>query len=68
MLFKGGISLSKGFGLIQRSSEDIDVTVFRDDLGEAHSVEELQGHSAIKPSARMTAHDQGDILFNNSRY
>lgn len=28
LLFKGGTSLSKGFGLINRFSEDIDVTVF----------------------------------------
>src|ERR1700686_5284775 len=38
LLFKGGTSLSKAFGLIARFSEDIDVTVFRDDLGEAASV------------------------------
>ena len=35
LLFKGGTSLSKGFGLIDRFSEDIDITVFRDDLGGA---------------------------------
>jgi hypothetical protein len=29
LLFKGGTSLSKGFGLIARFSEDIDITVFR---------------------------------------
>jgi predicted nucleotidyltransferase component of viral defense system len=34
LLFKGGTSLSKGFGLINRFSEEIDVTVFRDDIGE----------------------------------
>jgi len=33
LLFKGGTSLSKAYGLIERFSEDIDVTVFRDDLG-----------------------------------
>ena len=33
LLFKGGTSLSKGFGLIQRFSEDIDVVVSREDLG-----------------------------------
>ena len=31
LLFKGGTSLSKAYGLIERFSEDIDVTVFRDD-------------------------------------
>ena len=33
LLFKGGTSLSKAFGLIERFSEDIDIVVFRDDLG-----------------------------------
>ena len=33
LLFKGGTSLSKAFGLIQRFSEDIDLVVNRDDLG-----------------------------------
>ncbi len=33
MLFKGGTSLSKAFGLIKRFSEDIDLVVFRDGLG-----------------------------------
>ena len=33
LLFKGGTSLSKAFGLIERFSDDIDVVVFRDALG-----------------------------------
>ena len=33
LLFKGGTSLSKAFGLINRFSEDIDLVVSRDDLG-----------------------------------
>ena len=33
MLFKGGTALSKGYDLIKRFSEDIDIVVFRDDLG-----------------------------------
>ena len=33
LLFKGGTSLSKAFGLIQRFSEDIDLVVHRDGLG-----------------------------------
>jgi hypothetical protein len=33
LLFKGGTSLSKAFGLIQRFSEDIDLVVHRNDLG-----------------------------------
>lgn len=55
LLFKGGTSLSKGFGLIRRFSEDIDVTVFRDDLGEAHSVEDLQKLSGKKREAALDA-------------
>ena len=31
LLFKGGTSLSKAYGLISRFSEDIDITVFRED-------------------------------------
>src|SRR3546814_41920 len=55
LLFKGGTSLSKGFGLIKRFSEDIDVTVFRDDLGQAHSVEELEKLSRKKREAALDA-------------
>ncbi len=53
LLFKGGTSLSKGFGLISRFSEDIDVTVFRDDLDLAVSVEELQAMSRTKRIAML---------------
>ncbi|GGE05802.1 hypothetical protein GCM10011515_26670 [Tsuneonella deserti] len=55
LLFKGGTSLSKGFGLIRRFSEDIDVTVFRDDLGEAASIGELQALSRKKREAALDA-------------
>ena len=33
LLLKGGTSLSKAFGLIERFSEDIDLVIFRDGLG-----------------------------------
>lgn len=33
LLFRGGTSLSKAFDLIQRFSEDVDLTVYRGDLG-----------------------------------
>jgi hypothetical protein len=71
LLFKGGTSLSKGFGLIQRFSEDIDVTVFRDDLGEAHTVSELQGLSGKKREKALNAIREaceafiGGALFDN---
>lgn len=48
LLFKGGTSLSKAYGLISRFSEDIDVTVFRQDLGEGASIEDLQALSGNK--------------------
>ena len=55
LLFKGGTSLSKSFALIDRFSEDIDITVFRNDLGEAASVEELEALSGKKRRARLDA-------------
>lgn len=55
LLFKGGTSLSKGFGLIQRFSEDVDVTVFRDDLGQAYSIEQLADMSGKKRQAALEA-------------
>ena len=53
LLFKGGTSLSKAHGLIQRFSEDIDITVFRDDIGEPASVEDLVKLSKKKRRARL---------------
>lgn len=55
LLFKGGTSLSKAYGLIERFSEDIDITVFRDDLDEPASVEELERLSNKKRRARLDA-------------
>lgn len=55
LLFKGGTSLSKGFGLISRFSEDIDVTVFRDDLGAGATIAELEAMSGKKRKARLDA-------------
>src|SRR3984885_12721493 len=53
LLFKGGTSLSKGYGLIERFSEDIDITVFREDIGQPATVEELEGLSGKKRTARL---------------
>ena len=55
LLFKGGTSLSKGYGLIERFSEDIDITVFREDIGQAATVAELEGLSGKKRTARLEA-------------
>ncbi len=53
LLFKGGTSLSKGYGLIERFSEDIDITVFREDIGQAASVEDLEALSGKKRKIRL---------------
>ena len=55
LLFKGGTSLSKGYGLIERFSEDIDITVFREDIGQAATVEELESLSGKKREVRLDA-------------
>src|SRR5258708_23685782 len=55
LLFKGGTSLAKAFGLITRFSEDIDVTVFREDLGQDASVAALEALSGVKRAARLEA-------------
>lgn len=55
LLFKGGTALSKGYGLIERFSEDIDITVFREDIEQPATVEELEGLSGKKRAARLDA-------------
>lgn len=42
LLFKGGTSLSKAHSLISRFSEDIDITVFREDINQNIPIEELE--------------------------
>jgi hypothetical protein len=42
LLFKGGTSLSKAFGLISRFSEDIDITVFREDIGHEPDIDDFE--------------------------
>ena len=53
LLFKGGTSLSKAYGLISRFSEDIDITVFREDLGQATEVSDLESLSGKKQRSRL---------------
>ncbi|WP_244223114.1 nucleotidyl transferase AbiEii/AbiGii toxin family protein [Cupriavidus lacunae] len=53
ILFKGGTSLSKAFSLITRFSEDIDITVFREDLGQPVQVAELAALSGKKRRVRL---------------
>jgi hypothetical protein len=47
--------LSKGYGLIDRFSEDIDITAFREDLDQAASADELEGMSGKKRQAKLDA-------------
>ena len=42
LLFKGGTSLSKAYDLISRFSEDIDITVYREDIGHPADLAILQ--------------------------
>ena len=55
LLFKGGTSLSKAFGLIARFSEDIDITVFRDDLGHNADTAKLEAMSGKRRRAHLDA-------------
>jgi hypothetical protein len=55
LLFKGGTSLSKAFGLVPRFSEDIDITVFRDDLGQPAGAADLEALSGKRRRARLDA-------------
>lgn len=53
LLFKGGTSLSKAFGIISRFSEDIDITVFRQDIGEPIEAEDLDALSGKQRRIRL---------------
>src|SRR5260370_33431886 len=55
LLFKGGTSLSKGYGLISRFSEDIDITVFRSDIGEEADFQQLEALSKKARAKRLDA-------------
>lgn len=55
LLFKGGTSLSKAYSLISRFSEDVDITVFREDIGQNIKVGDLQGLSGKKQRTHLEA-------------
>src|SRR5258708_35243040 len=55
LLFKGGTSLSKGYGLISRFSEDIDITGFRSDIGEEADFQQLEALSKKARAKRLDA-------------
>lgn len=53
LLFKGGTSLSKAYRLISRFSEDIDITVFREDIGQNIEVVDLENLSGKQQRIRL---------------
>ncbi|HEV7603210.1 MAG TPA: nucleotidyl transferase AbiEii/AbiGii toxin family protein [Bradyrhizobium sp.] len=55
LLFKGGTSLSKGYGLISRFSENIDITVFRSDIGEEADCQQLEALNRKRRNKRLDA-------------
>jgi Nucleotidyl transferase AbiEii toxin, Type IV TA system len=55
LLFKGGTSLSKAFDLVPRFSEDIDITVFREDIGQAVDTAALDALSGKQRRIRLDA-------------
>ncbi len=62
-LFKGGTSLSKAYGLISRFSEDIDITVFREDIGQDIEVGDLEGLSGKQQRLRLEAIKQACQIY-----
>lgn len=69
LLFKGGTSLSKAFSHISRFSEDIDITVFREDIGQTvdpMALEALSGKQRRKKLDEIRdaccAYIQGPLL------
>jgi hypothetical protein len=65
LLFKGGTSLSKGYNLISRFSEDIDITVFRDDLGKKANASEFEKLSKTGRGKRLDAIKQACQAYIN---
>ena len=55
LLFKGGTSLSKAFTLVPRFSEDIDITVFREDIGQTVDAAALDALSGKQRRGRLDA-------------
>lgn len=53
MVFKGGTSLSKGYDVIQRFSEDIDITIDPSVFGEKINVDEITNTQAKKARERL---------------
>jgi hypothetical protein len=58
LVFKGGTSLSKGYGLIQRFSEDIDLVVVRSTLGFEGKSDPMQIHEGVSGKQRQRLVDE----------
>lgn len=75
LLFCGGTSLSKAYGLIERMSEDADLKVVLPDAGQAPRAEIRRRLSALKAQVAETlagiglVEDKGkELAFNENRY
>lgn len=75
-IFKGGTSLSKGYGLIQRFSEDVDILIIkRETKGATHAlmkqmaraVEEALGSSATVISSETGVHRDVRVRYPTAR-
>ena len=64
LLFKGGTSLSKGYNLIERFSEDVDFTVFREDMG----FDESKDPAALGISGKERKRRSKEIMEATSQY
>jgi hypothetical protein len=58
LLFKGGTSLSKAFDLIRRFSEDIDIVVFRDELGFVGDRDPANPNAELSRNKRKTLFEE----------
>ena len=65
LLFKGGTSLSKAYGLISRFSEDLDITVFREDIGQNIEVNDLENLSGKQQRIRLENIKQASQIYIN---
>lgn len=64
ILFKGGTSLSKVYGLIDRFSEDVDFTIFAEDLGFPGEMELAAANLSGKKQKKLTE----DIITKTGDY
>ncbi len=55
LLFKGGTSLSKAYDLVSRFSEDIDITVYREDIGHSTDIATIQSWGRNKRNEYLDA-------------